>query len=93
VEREEQTYQAELRKMNNGNISKVAADKEVRFGCKGGNKFSLPTHCSQVFLAPTSQIPPVLDLIVMISSTLLLISTSRIHSNVIDKLSQNLIAI
>jgi IS5 family transposase len=25
--------------MNNGHISKVAADKEARFGCKGGNKF------------------------------------------------------
>ncbi|MDR2781186.1 MAG: hypothetical protein LBB21_01850 [Holosporaceae bacterium] len=28
-------------KMNNDNISKVAADDETRFGCKGGNKFWL----------------------------------------------------
>jgi IS5 family transposase len=26
-------------KMNNSNVSKVAADKEARFGCKGGDKF------------------------------------------------------
>jgi IS5 family transposase len=26
-------------KMNNDNVSKVASDREARFGCKGGDKF------------------------------------------------------
>jgi IS5 family transposase len=31
--------QQKYEKMNNDNVSKVATDKEAKFGCKGGNKF------------------------------------------------------